>query len=331
MRRSDFLKFLAAIPCFGQDFPASERIDYGKFRGSVCGYSGPPVLVKILGTAQDGGIPQIGCRCPNCTRARRDPAEARLISSLGVADLENEKLYLIDATPDIRLQIERALEVFEPPCPALEDVLAGVVLTHAHIGHYTGLMFFGYESLAVKGLPVFCSSRMETFLRMNGPWSQLVKLGNVELKILIPDRELVLGAGIAITSANVPHRDEYADTLGLFIRGPNKRLLYIPDIQDWDSWERSLPKELGTVDFALLDGTFYGPEELPGRDISSIGHPPIKTTLDLLKNLPGGKKSAVFFTHLNHSNLGLEPAGKARREMEAAGFNLASENQVFLL
>lgn len=133
----------------------------------------------ILGTAQDGGIPQIGCRCPYCEMARRDPSRVRLISSLALADLNERRLFLVDASPDIRIQVDRAMGLFPPPAPALTDVLAGVLLTHAHIGHYTGLMFFGYESLAARRLPVFGSKQMVEFLGANGPWSQLVRMENI--------------------------------------------------------------------------------------------------------------------------------------------------------
>ncbi len=293
--------------------------------------SGTRVLVKVLGTAQDGGIPHPGCSCPNCERARREPGSARLIASLAVVDPEEKVVFIVDATPDFRPQLDLALGIFGPDPPPLKEVLGGILLTHAHIGHYAGLVFFGTEALSMKGLPVYCSGRMGDFLRDNGPWSQLVRLGNIELRSLVPGETLPLAQRITVNPVLVPHRDEYTDTLGLTIAGPRKGLLYIPDIQSWEAWGKSLAEELDKVEFALLDGTFFSPGELPGRDLSAIGHPLIEASLALMGRLPPEKREAVFFTHLNHSNPALDPDGEARRKIEQAGFHLASEGQVYLL
>ena len=289
------------------------------------------VLVKVLGTAQDGGIPHLGCRCPNCERARQDPREARLVASLAVVERVDRKLFLIDATPDIRLQLDSALRIFGPAPADLKETLAGVVLTHAHIGHYTGLMFFGYESASTKGLPVYGSPRLRDFLAANGPWSQLVRLENIVLKTVTAGERLTLTERLSILPFKVPHREEFSDTFGFAVRGPRKTLLYIPDIKSWEAWDRPIADEIERTDFALLDGTFFSPTELPGREVSAIGHPPIRDSLRILSGLSPEKRGRVFFTHLNHSNLALDPAGTERKEVERGGFHLAAEGQEFFI
>lgn len=289
------------------------------------------VLVKVLGTAQDGGIPQLGCYCKNCLRAREQPGFARLISSLGLFDLEEGSFFLLDATPDIRDQCQAAHQRLDKEKSGTMNLPQGLLLTHAHIGHYTGLMFFGYESVSASGLPVYCSERMKSFLANNGPWSQLVNLENISLRTLSGEKNLSLTSRISITSFRVPHRDEYSDTLGFVISGPKRNLLYIPDIQDWQTWKKSIEEEVKKVDFALLDGTFYGPEELPGRDLSRIGHPFIKTSVRLLIKTAKKGKTRIYFTHLNHSNLALDPESSARKRIEAEGFGLAEEGMEFYL
>ncbi|MDH4271434.1 MAG: MBL fold metallo-hydrolase [Candidatus Aminicenantes bacterium] len=328
--RRDFLGWLlrgsalSALSYLGADGAiSSPRKSQGK--------DGSGVLVKILGTAQDGGIPHLGCRCPNCERARKDPREARLVASLAVADLVDRKFFLIDTTPDLRAQLDAALRAFGPEPADLKGTLAGVVLTHAHIGHYTGLMFFGYESVSMKGLPVYCSPRMADFLAANGPWSQLVRLENIVLKTVTAGEPLALTERLSIVPFGVPHREEYSDTLGFAIRGPRKTLLYVPDIRSWEAWDKPVTEEVERMDFAFLDGTFFSPEELPGRDVSAIGHPMIQESLSLLSGLSPAKKAGVFFTHLNHSNLALDPGGEARKEVVQAGFHLAAEGQEFFI
>lgn len=289
------------------------------------------VFVKVVGTAQDGGIPHIGCSCPNCQRAWQDPRFSRLISSLALFDLKENKTILVDATPDIRTQTKIIQDRLGPEKKKKRYCPDGVLLTHGHIGHYTGLMFYGYEALSTDRLPVYCTQRMNDFLANNGPWSQLVSQKNIITRIIQTERIFSLTSQIAILPFSVPHRDEYTDTLGFVIKGPNKSLLYIPDIQNWDVWDRSIIDEVQKVDIALLDGTFFSPEELPARDLASIGHPFISDSVKLLKDIVRESKTEVCFTHLNHSNLALDPEGEARKNVNKDGFGLAADGMEFPL
>jgi len=329
MRRRDFLNALvgsmAGLPALASNTfgPLSEK---QKKKSRVT-----DIVVKVLGTAQDGGIPQLGCYCKNCLRAREKPGFSRLVSSLGLFDLEESNFFLLDATPDIRVQSHLAHERLGWEKSGTRNFPQAVLLTHAHIGHYTGLVFFGYESVSSFDLPVYCSERMGTFLANNGPWSQLVNFKNISLRTLSLEKKLSLTARLSITSFQVPHRDEHSDTIGFTISGRKKKLLYIPDIQDWRTWKKSVVEEVKKVDIALLDGTFYSPEELPGRDLSQIGHPFIKTSVKLLGKLARRGKTKIYFTHLNHSNLALDPEGEARKKIENEGFRLAEEGREFYL
>jgi pyrroloquinoline quinone biosynthesis protein B len=289
------------------------------------------VLVKVLGTAQDGGLPQIGCYCKNCLRAREDKRFSRLISSLAIADLGEKKFFILDATPDIRIQSDIAFDRFTLKKQGRKNSPHGVLLTHAHIGHYTGLMFYGYEAMSTHKMPVYCSSRMKGYLSTNGPWSQLVSLENISTHTLSLEKETFLTPRISFTPFLVPHRNEYTDTLGFIISGEKRKLLYIPDVQSWEAWSRSIVEETRRSDVSLLDGTFYSSEELPGRDLSKIGHPFIKTSLKTLKDVAEEGKTKIHFTHLNHSNLALDPEGDARKEVEGRGFGIASEGMEFFL
>ncbi len=326
MRRRSLLEFFAASLVCWEGFPLSDRrpalfeVRPGGQREQAAN-----VVLKILGTAQDGGIPQIGCDCPNCTRARKDPEQARLISSLGILDFKAEKILIVDATPDIRAQFERARQRFYERTSDKAKVPHGILLTHAHIGHFTGMIFFGFESTATDQLPVYCSARMKGFLAENGPWSQLVRQKNISPEVLSPGVERALTPQVSVIPFQVPHRDEFTDTLGLMIRGRRKKVLYIPDIQNWAALEKSIGEAVDSVEVALLDGTFYGPDELPGRNLSQIGHPFIKDSMDLLKNEVRKGKTAIYFTHFNHSNPALDPDGEARKSILEKGFHMAEE------
>jgi len=285
---------------------------------------------SVIGTAQDGGIPHIGCFCPNCQRAWENPRFSRFISSLALFDYTENKTILVDATPDIRAQTRMIREYMGPKKRGDRYWPDGILLTHAHIGHYTGLMFFGYEALSTDRVPVYCSERMNDFLTLNGPWSQLVSQRNILLHTIRPEERFSITSQISIVPFQVPHRDEYSDTLGYRIIGPNRSLLYIPDIHNWKRWERSVSEMIEQVDTALLDGTFFSPKELPNRDLTSIGHPFILDTMELLKDIAAGK-TRIFFTHLNHSNPALDPRGEARKIIEKNAFALAEDGMEFPL
>ena len=287
----------------------------------LCGYGAgpaPPVRAVVLGMAQDGGVPHIGCRQERCEAARRDPSRRERVASLGLVD--GDRRFLIDATPDLPSQVA----LLDPGRPASRPIVDGILLTHAHIGHYTGLMYLGREALGAQGVPVWATPRMARFLRENGPWSQLVALGNIAVKEMEPGREIALTERLRVTPLLVPHRDELSDTVGFRVQGPSRSLLYIPDIDMWERWERGLPEEVAGVDWALLDGTFEDPAELPGRSRAEIPHPLVGETVARLG--PPPRRAQVLFIHLNHTNRLLRDEA-AVRALGAKGFAVARDGQ----
>ena len=220
----------------------------------------------LLGVAQDGGLPQAGCQCVHCVRAHADPAERRLVSCLGLVDHASRQFWLVDATPDLREQVHALRKL----APAYS--LAGIILTHAHVGHYMGLIHFGLEAWNTRDLLVYASERMASYLGHNGPWSQLVSLENIKICVLEPGLEFQLGSHLWLTPIEVPHRSEYSDTMAFLVQGPAEKMFYCPDIDTWDAWDQDLRSFATACDVALLDGTFYSAGELQGRDMSRIPH-----------------------------------------------------------
>lgn len=280
----------------------------------------------VLGIAQDGGVPHLGCTQELCMAARRDPSRRERVASLGLVDEAAGRRFLIDATPDLTSQIE-SLNAGRAHVDRARPV-DGILLTHAHIGHYAGLMYLGREALFADRVPVYATPRMARFLRDNGPWSQLATLGNIELREIEIDREFSLAPSLAITALKVPHRDEFSDTVGYRVRGPQRSLLYIPDIDKWEKWDRKLEDEVGRVDAAFLDGTFGDARELSGRSMAEVPHPLVQETVGRLA--PASSRSRVFFIHLNHTNALLwDP--EARAALATHGFAVARDGQGFEL
>ncbi len=302
----------------------------GRLHGADVATDHAPYVV-VLGSAQDGGLPQIACTGPHCTAARADTDRRRLVASLLLADPRTGRRWLIDATPDLREQVDLArahpkTRRHKGQRPALFD---GIFLTHAHTGHYAGLIHLGRPAYDAKNLPVFGSPRMCDFLRSNGPWDFLVDNGNIKLQVFRAAQAIALGERLSITPLPVPHRAEYTDTFCFLIRGPQRTLLYLPDIDTWELWKRQIEDMITSVDVALLDGTFYAEGELPGRNMSEIPHPLIEDTIRRLKKLPADQRRKIVFTHLNHTNPAVDPDSTATARITSAGMAVAKDGQRF--
>lgn len=283
---------------------------------------GDGAFIVVLGVAQDAGYPQAGCKKDCCAALWRDHTRRKHVSSLAIVDPQTHERWIIDATPDFRDQL-RMLDEIEPPLGT--PGLAGILLTHGHIGHYTGLMFIGHESIGAKDVPVYAMPRMQDFLTNHGPWDQLVRQGNIALRKIAADTPLKLNARITVTPFLVPHREEYTEVVGFRIDGPNKSVVFIPDIDKWERWDRRIEDVIAEVDVAYLDGTFYYDGELPDRDMSEIPHPFIAESMKRFESLPAEERAKVRFIHLNHTNAALQSESDASRTIKEAGFRVAEE------
>ena len=277
--------------------------------------------IQVLGIVQDAGYPHIGCEKDCCKVV--SPGDY-FVSCLGLVDKTNNKRYLFDATPDIHNQIN-LLEKFPDA-----NLIDGIFLTHAHIGHYTGLMYLGREGLGGKNIMVYALKRMARFLTKNGPWDQLVKLNNISIQTISNKEFVKLSENIFVIPIRVPHRDEYSETVGYKIIGKSKKILFIPDIDKWDEWKKSIIEEVKLVDYAFIDGTFYNGSEL-NRDMREIPHPSIEETLQLFSNQPLAERNKIYFIHINHTNPILTNKNGIKDLVEGLGFNIAERGLKFKL
>lgn len=282
------------------------------------------INVLILGTSQDGGYPQAGCQKACCKAVSEGTSHQKYVASLAVIDESKAEVWLVDCSPDFREQWQMVVDHCAPKVPALK----GIFLTHAHIGHYTGLVNLGREVMGWQKVPVYAMPRMKVFLDSNGPWSQLVKLQNIEIIALEEGSIVNVSDVLTFQPISVPHRDEYSETVGYAIRGSKASILYIPDIDKWDRWHLDLKQEIAQVDKAFIDATFYSKSELPGRSMEDIPHPLVTETLDLLKNLELPQRQKVFFIHMNHSNP-LNYDMSTIYEVEKRNFNVSQQGSVF--
>lgn len=280
--------------------------------------------ITVLGIAQDAGYPHINCE-NDCCKSFYDGAESRkLVSCLGLVDLVDNKKYIFDATPDFTEQTQ------ELKTNHLDNgyIIDGVFLTHAHIGHYTGLMYLGFEALGANKVPVYAMPRMKEYIETSGPWSQLLTFNNIDLKPLLNDSVISLNKNLKVTPILVPHRDEYSETVGYKIEGKNKTALFIPDIDKWQKWERNIIEEVKKVDYAFLDASFFRDGEID-RDMSKIPHPFTTQTTTLFENEDLETKNKIHFIHFNHSNPTIKDSHRLKDSILNLGFRFAKEGDVY--
>ena len=280
--------------------------------------------ITVLGIAQDGGYPQAGCNQEHCLRHWRGEEEKRHVVSLGLTDQASGQNWLFEATPDFTAQLQQLQQA------SAISKLSGIFLTHAHMGHYAGLLQLGREAMGTKDMPVYVMPRMKEFLETNAPWSQLVALGNIKLILMEPDKPIQLTPNLRVTPLQVPHRDEFSETVGFRVETSEKSLLFIPDIDKWPLWEKDIRAEVARVDVALLDATFYQEGELPNRNMAEIPHPFVAETITLFSPLPAVEKRKVKFIHFNHTNP-LIFDGPERKTVKNLGYPVATEGERILL
>lgn len=281
--------------------------------------------IVVLGTVQDAGSPHMACKKNCCKNLFENPDIRRQVVSLGILDPQNKQNWLMEASPNIVTQM-KALKQFSHFKEA--ETPDGIFLTHAHIGHYVGLMHLGKEAMNAKNVPVYAMPRMKTYLEQNGPWSQLVNLNNIAIREMQAEKTVNLSSTISVRPFRVPHRDEYSETVGYVIEGPNKKALFIPDIDKWEKWEKNIIDEIAKVDYAFLDATFFDGVEINNRDISQIPHPFIIESMEQFKELKKEEKQKIYFIHFNHTNPVLTIESEQAKEVIKNGFNIAQYHQV---
>jgi len=277
----------------------------------------------VLGITQDGGYPHAGCNKKCCRNAWKNSLLKKHVSCLAIIDPLSKQSWIIDATPDFKEQIQMLINIVPV------NNLSAVLLTHGHIGHYTGLINLGKEVMNTKNLQVYCAIKMAKLLSNNLPWKQLIKNKNIQINII--SRSFKLNNRIKITPFAVPHRGEFTETLGFKIEGINKSVVYIPDIDSWEKWDKKLTKVIIESSRVYIDGTFYNHKEIPIGILTKIPHPFISDTIDKLKSLSISDKKKVYFIHLNHTNPALKVNSPERKKTENAGFSIAEEMMRFYL
>ncbi len=288
------------------------------------------VSVTILGTAQDGGFPQLGCQ-KNCCTGELAKTHQRFPVSLGITGKDGS-YHLVEASR----MMPQQFQVWEQHLGHYPPVPNSISLTHAHLGHVDGLGLLGKEVMGASGVNVHCSESVSQFINRTPAYAALVEQGVISLSIwnegdaYSPSSE----CGFSVRPIEIPHRSEFSDCHALVIEGDGVNLLFMPD---HDSWSETLNRQSIrdwlsrlNVDIVLLDGTFWSADELPHRDMNEIPHPPVTETLERLGPKRQGDPE-ILFLHLNHTNPLCNPKSKQCEDVHSSGWSVANEGDSFTL
>jgi pyrroloquinoline quinone biosynthesis protein B len=294
------------------------------------------VIVRVLGSAAGGGVPQWNCACDNCSAARAGRRPARTQSGLAVS-ADGKRWLLLNCSPDIAAQIE----AFTPLHPrALRGTpIAGMLFTDANVDHLGGLAVlrqsggdrgFILRSSAIVRKIAATQTAFAPFTQPPHRWLE-TPLGTPCEPVSETD---LVGNELTVTALAVegttPGYDGRRRARGAVVAyeivdaARGARLLFAPVFSRIDGALRSA---IDSAHVAFLDGTFYADDELESQHLlakraSALGHQPVGGEGGTLRALHASR-SRVIFTHVNNSNPMLDPDSPAARAVREAPAEIA--------
>jgi pyrroloquinoline quinone biosynthesis protein B len=291
------------------------------------------VSVTILGTAQDGGIPQAGCSCRRCLDAHIDLKLRKYPVSLGILGVDGTK-HIIEITKNLSEQ----LVIWTPDKNEL-FIPETVSITHLHLGHVEGIGQLGKPVMGLREVDVYLSPKNKDVFDNRSDIVLMEDEGNIRThsKNFYHPFEPKDGCGFSLQFIPIPHRSELGDNAAIIIKAEGKSILFMPDQDSWGETLDYHSKEnirdflkMFDIDEALIDGTFWSMDELPRRDISKIPHPTIQETIQLLGSKREGDPE-ISFLHLNHSNPVNDLGSEQRKVVEENGWKISEIGDVLKL
>jgi pyrroloquinoline quinone biosynthesis protein B len=307
------------------------------------------MIVRILGSAAGGGLPQWNCGCPNCAAVRAgDPRiEPRTQSSVAVS-ADGRQWLLLNVSPDIRQQIGKFAAL--GPLAGLRrgTAIVGCILTDAELDHTLGLLSLREGAQ----LRIHCTPLVHRLLTEFFPLSSiLAKYSRHTWALLDPGAALELsgsdanGCGLRLTAFELPgHAPLYAkkhdgdlsgSVSGLVLEDSrtNARVVYAPGVA---CQTEELERAARGATCVLLDGTFWSDDELARLEISDrtagdMGHWPVggpAGSLAWFARLPVANRAYI---HINNTNPMLRRGNRERTLVESAGVRVAADGDSFEL
>jgi len=299
------------------------------------------VLAVVLGSAAGGGFPQWNSNAPACRRARRGDPEARVRSQASLAVSSNNKDWvLLNASPDLRLQIEAAPQLY--PCKGLRSSpITGVVLTGGDVDAIAGLLHLRER----HRFNIYAPSRVLAIIAANPIFDVLAPDFVRRIELPLDERMELAGAsgasGLAVipfavpgklplyleTAGQDPGLSEEGDAVGLEIieTATGKSFFFVPGCA---AITEQLRARLAGSALVFFDGTLWSDDEMIRLAVGSktgkrMGHMSMSGedgTIAAFHDLGVGRR---IFIHVNNSNPVLLDDSPERHIANAAGWEIA--------
>ena len=302
------------------------------------------MILRVLGSAAGGGVPQWNCACRNCSAAREGRAPRRTQSSAAIS-LDGERWLLLNCSPDVAGQIE-AFAPLQPRDPRSTPIL-GALVTDANLDHLGGLAVLRQRTPG-SGLRVRSSAVVRAIATAQPSFAHAATPPHRWLEVPL-DRAApndgaddAVGAALTVRAFAVPGTtpgyDGRRDVEGAVVayeiaeRGSSERLLFAPVFSTVDA---TLQQAIAAATVALLDGTFYSEDELRAGGMldaqaRELGHQPVGGHDGTLERL-GGVGTRIIFTHVNNSNPMLDPDSRAAAFVRKHGAEVAYDGMELAL
>jgi pyrroloquinoline quinone biosynthesis protein B len=307
------------------------------------------VRLVVLGAAAGGGFPQWNGNDAAARRARAgDPkARPRTQSSLAVS-ADGERWVLINASPDLRQQIE-ANPPLHPRRGTRDSPIAAVALTNGDVDHIAGLLSLR-ESQAFT---LYAHSRVLGVLAANSIFNVL-NPAFVPRRSLPMDEALMLmdGAGaplgLSVRAFPVPGKvalwledgnardfgTAEGDTLGLEIAGADGRsFFYIPACA---AMTAELAARLQDASLVFFDGTLWRDDEMIAAGVGTktgrrMGHMSCDGAGGSIAALADLNIARKIFIHINNTNPLFIAGSSERARARQAGWEIAEDGMEIAL
>ena len=296
--------------------------------------------IRVLGAAAGGGFPQWNCNCRNCSGVRAGTlrARARTQSSIAVCGPVGTRWALVNASPDIRAQLQ-ANPALHGARAARDSAIDGIVLVDGQVDHTIGLLMLRESGSA---LPVWCTEEVCADLTHGNPiFGVLAHYCGVERHAMIPDgRPFALPGVAGVTWRAIavagkaapfsPHRESpvTGDNVALVIgdEASARTVVYAPGV---GAMHEALWQAMQAAACVLIDGTFWSDDEMAALGVSrkrarDLGHLPQSGPggmLEWLAQLPQATRRVLI--HVNNTNPILDEDSAERAELVRRGIEVA--------
>lgn len=295
------------------------------------------MIVRVLGSAAGGGVPQWNCGCPNCAAARRGERPRRTQSALAVS-ADGDRWVLLNVSPDIAAQIEAHPPL--QPRGVRGTPIASMLLTDAnvdHIGGFATLRQAGNHAFTIRSSRVVRD--IATAQRAFAPFAEPPhRWLDADAGLLPPSDGDPIGSELIVRAIPVPGltpgfagRQALRGAVTAYaIAAPGSgTLLFAPVFAALDA---TLAREVRAADLSFLDGSFFTDTEMLDAGVgdkraSALGHAPLGGAGGTLAVI-GRPEKRCFVTHINNTNPILDPRSEAAATLAAQHIELAQDGFV---